>query len=155
MLTNHTEIMAKFNKSSGYSKPEVGFCGKKLKFFFVFADIITRRLSNLRITIPGGCDCKLFFKLLLTNHNEIMAKFKKFPGIVTRRLIGTCLGLWFEGKKMGSSKNPFCNLQVSLPGNCYAKNLFFANISSKTNYFSKIFWGVTKGLCTIKRYVYS
>ena len=36
-----------------------------------------QRLHNLWIMISGGCECELFCKLLLTNHNEIMAKFDK------------------------------------------------------------------------------
>jgi len=42
---------------------------------------------------------------------------------------------------MGSSKDHFLDFRVSLPevGN------IFANISAKTKYFSKIFWGIAQG----------
>ena len=40
---------------------------------------------------------------------------------------------------MWSSKDHFCYLWVSLPGN------IFANISAKTKYFSKKFWGIAQG----------
>ena len=57
-------------------------------------------------------------------------------------LIGTCLGLLFEGKKRwGHLKIFFATSGYRYPE---VVNIFL-NISAKTKIFSKIFWGVAQG----------
>jgi len=91
------------------------FVNKSLKnnLHSQFLDTVTWRLSNLQVTKPGGCATSGYFKLEVAQP----------PG--------------YDIRKLG-------NLWVLLPTpKSLRKKPVLVNISTKTKYFLKIFWGVT------------
>jgi len=96
-----------------------------------FSGLVTRR-SNFK---------KKTWNVLILNSYKSFKTEYIYTKINCGLYVHTYIGLWFEGKKRGHLRTIFSTSGYRYPE---VRNIF-ANISAKTKYFSKIFWGIAQG----------